>query len=284
MNAPPPDPPVPVPSTYPEVPCGSDLRVLLRRQVDSQFVDLATLLQLPRPELGLDGGGNLTAAALACNILSGASVLFYESSLAAVKNKPNKTTNTLGSGERFRRVLRGFLPWAHIGVEPEDDVVDLLYKYTRNPLAHSLGIGKSAHVAGFHGKHVLMEKPGLGLPRPDVIELMRGDEPPPETCSPVVRQTATEYVVYVPGLAWAVCRLLRNLLGHPSQRAKSTALAEELAHGIYDPYAEVDDEGGVSVPDDADSSLRDPSAGHTEYVAASGAVPPAPPDARPGTV
>src|SRR5215211_6806236 len=125
MDPLPPD--TPVPSRYPGVPEGSDLQILLRRQVDSQFVDLATLLQLPRPDLGLEGGGNLTAAGLACKLISGISVLLYESSLPAVKGNTNKTTNTLGSGERFKRVLLGYLPWEHVGQEPKEDVVELLY-------------------------------------------------------------------------------------------------------------------------------------------------------------
>lgn len=225
---------MPLPSTYPEVVEGSELQLLLRRQVDSQFADLATLLQLPRPDLGLDGHGTLTAPGLACNVISGASVLFYEASIAAARNRKN-ATNRLSSSERFKRVLRGYLPWEHMGDEPQEDVVDLLYGYTRNPLAHSLGIGKSGHVLGFRGKHVVMEKPGHAMSRGAVIQLMRGDEPSPEDIPPIVTQRETAYAVDVPGLVWAVCRLVRHLLRDPAQRPKTLALAEQLAHGIYNP-------------------------------------------------
>lgn len=86
-----------------------------------------------------------------------------------------------------------------MGTEPKEHVVDLLYKYTRNPLAHNLGVGKAAHVAGFHGRQVLMQKPGYGLPRATVIELMRGDKCAPQDVTPVIRKTAHEYAVNVPG-------------------------------------------------------------------------------------
>lgn len=262
---------IPLPSRYPEVEVGSELQLLLSRQVDSQFADLAMLMELPRPDLGFDSGGNLTAAGLICNITSGASVLFYEGSIAAIKNKTNGT-NPWGSGERFKRVLRDHLPWAHMGDEPLEDVVDLLYTFTRNPLAHSLGIGKSGHVAGFQGKDVLMQKPCHGLPRPAVAALMRGEEEPPEDRAPVVKQTENAYVVDVPGLAWATCRLVRHLLRDPVQRPKSIALANQLAHGIYDPH------GPVGEDEESDTAAAVNSAStHTErgfHGVGSAAMPP----------
>ncbi len=210
--------------------------------------------------MGLDGGGNLTAASLACNIISGASVLFFEASLPAVKGK-----GTPGSGERFRQTIRGYLPWEHMGAEPPEEVVRLVYKFRRNPLAHSLGVGKSGHVFGFKKKHVLMAKAGVGLSRTQVVELMRGEPAPPAGYAPVVLQGPRDYTVDVAGFAWAVCRMIRNLFADRDQMQKSMALAEDLAHGVHDPHAELEDDGDVNVG----------LAGHaSDYGVASSVLPP----------
>jgi hypothetical protein len=223
---------------------GSDgpIHELLRRQVDPQFRDLATLLQLPRPDVGLEGGGNLTAAGLICNIISGASVLFYEASVAAVKGRTS-ASNQLGSGERFRLALLCHLPWQHIGALPREDVVKLLWKYTRNPLAHSLGVTKSRHLLGFKGRGILMSKPVVGLPAQHVGDLMCGDEHPPQDSPPVVEIEGSYYVVHVPEFAWAVCRMVRHLLRDPDQLPKTTETARRIAYGLYDPDYSGENEG-----------------------------------------
>jgi hypothetical protein len=225
---------IPVPSRYPEIQEDGAIGELLRRQVDSQFRDLATLLQLPKPELGLDGGGNLTAAGLVCNIISGASVLFFEASVAAVKGTRN-ASNTLRSGERFRLTLMCHLPWIFMGKLPREDVVKLLWTYTRNPLAHSLGAGKSGRIRGFKGRDVIMAKPVVGLPTAYVAQLMAGDEDPPAGSSEVVALEGRQYIVRIPEFAWAVCRMTRHLLRDPQQLPKTEALAQQIAWGLHDP-------------------------------------------------
>src|SRR3954454_22554826 len=98
-----------VPSQFVEVQDYWPLRRLLRIQVDMQFHDLRSLLQLPRPDLDLDGGCNLTATSLCCNIVAGASVLFYDASPAALEARGDRS-------RRFRELMRDYYPW-----EPADD-------------------------------------------------------------------------------------------------------------------------------------------------------------------
>jgi len=92
-----------VPSDYPELRERPALREMLQRQIDMQFGDLVTLLELPRPDVGLHAGANLTTAVLLCNIISGASVLFYKPSLDGIRGRLTEA-NTLTSGQRFREV------------------------------------------------------------------------------------------------------------------------------------------------------------------------------------
>ena len=79
-----------LPSHFAEVQGFVHLRRLLDLQVDMQFHDLRSLLQLPKPHLGLVGGCNLTATALACNIIAGASVLFYDASPKALTKRRSR--------------------------------------------------------------------------------------------------------------------------------------------------------------------------------------------------
>jgi hypothetical protein len=79
-----------LPSAFPEVAPYEHLRRLLCIQVDMQLVDLRTLLRLPKRDFGLEGGCNLTATTLLCNIIAGASVLFFDASIEgqpAIRNE-----------------------------------------------------------------------------------------------------------------------------------------------------------------------------------------------------
>jgi hypothetical protein len=121
------------PSAYPELRPYPRLRELVSVQIDMYFRDLRTMLQLPRPELGLDGGCNFAAARQCFDIIAGASVLFYDSSVQAVHERRNR-------GRRFKGVLTQYYPW----VDGKDSLTegaaaDLLYTMARNPLVHSLG-------------------------------------------------------------------------------------------------------------------------------------------------
>lgn len=128
-----------LPSAYPEVGDRPSLRRLLEVQVDMQLADLGTLLCLPREEPGLGGGCNLTAATLAANIIAGASVLFWDSTLEALKPGP-------GRGKRFTGLMTAHYPWSSQDAVDAQLGAKLLWDHTRNPLSHTLGVGKQAQL------------------------------------------------------------------------------------------------------------------------------------------
>lgn len=106
--------PMLLPSEYSEVRRRPAIRELLRIEVDMQFADLRTLLCLPRDEPGLGAGCNLTASTLALNIVAGASVLFWESSVDAFNERGDR-------GQRFKRLLEAKYPWSNEdGIDPDD--------------------------------------------------------------------------------------------------------------------------------------------------------------------
>jgi hypothetical protein len=140
-----------LPSQYPESRPYPSLRRLLVLQVDMQFADLKTLLCLPRDEEGLGAGCNLTAATLAVNLIAGASVLLWDSSVEGLAQRGDRKRRFIGLAEAF-------YPWCD-----SDDVnaqlgTKLLWDYTRNPLSHTLGVGKTARI--FPGIPATSEKYG----------------------------------------------------------------------------------------------------------------------------
>lgn len=212
-----------LPSAYPELGERPALRELLRIQVDMQFADPSTLLCLPRDESGLGGGCNLSAATLAANIIAGASVLFWRSSIAAL-------TNRRGRGERFTSLMTAKYPWMpDDAVEPEFGA-ELLWDHTRNPLSHTLGVGKQAHL--FPGmpteeRGVWLTKPVRGLPAEVVDELMLSLERP-GWMSPTVTREPGGYAIHVDTLAWGVTRMLRNLFADGAEADAADATARAL--------------------------------------------------------
>ena len=195
-----------VPSEYPELSGRPALSEMMRRQIDMQFVDLATLLQLPLAGSSLTAGANLTTTTLLCNIVSGASVLFFEPSLDAVRGRLSDT-NTLRSGARFRGVLDRYFPWADSGSVPQPQAIRALYKYARNPLAHSLGVGKApALLPGLAGPNVMLAK--RPLPAHAAAEVLRGEPSRPFSSDvPIFETDYQGYVISVEGLSWGVCRM-----------------------------------------------------------------------------
>jgi hypothetical protein len=220
---------MPLPSQYPELAVRPALRGMLRRQVDMQFADLGVLLQLPREDAGLHAGMNLTATILLCNMVSGASVLFYETSLDAVRGR-RSDANPRGSGQRFREVLE-FLPWEQPEVVPRRVAADALYKYARNPLAHSPGVGKAPGLLpGLRGRNVMLAK--RPLPADAVAQVLRGEERrPPWFDMPIVSADQDGYVIFVEGLAWGVCRMIRSLFADVHQVERAEHTAEQLLGG-----------------------------------------------------
>jgi hypothetical protein len=219
-----------LPSGYAELNGRPALAEMLRRQIDMQFAELATLLQLPLAGSDLKAGANLTTTTLLCNIISGASVLFYEPSLDAVRGR-RSAVNPLGSGQRFRAVLDAYFPWSEAGPVPRRLAIDALYKYARNPLAHTLGVGKApALLPGIRGRTVMLSK--RPLPAHAVAELLRGDTPRPSwSDTAIIDSDNAGYVISVEGLAWGVCRMLRTLFADPGHATPAEQVAGQLLDG-----------------------------------------------------
>jgi hypothetical protein len=213
-----------LPSQYPETQPYPALRRLLEIQVDMQVADLKTLLCLPRDEDGLRAGCNLTAVALVANILAGASVIFWESSLAALEDRR-------GRAARFRKLVMTHYPWDDLDEVNAELGTKLLWAYARNPLAHTLGIGQPAGLhPGQEERGVRLAKPALGLSPEQVDELM-GTYERPVWVGPTVTTDGSQYTVRVLALAWGLHRLLRDLFADTDQASKAEATAKALLGG-----------------------------------------------------
>jgi hypothetical protein len=215
--------PLVFPSQYPEAQAYSFLRRLLETQVDMQVADLKTLLCLPRAEAGLGAGCNLTATVLAVNLAAGASVLFWESSVEALEKRGERS-------KRFRKLMVARYPWSgEDSVDPEFGA-RLLWDYTRNPLSHTLGIGKTKRL--FPGipadeRGVWLSKARRGLSAEEVERVMSSFDKP-EPLDPTIKDGPDGYTISVLTLAWGVHRMLRNLFGDEEQARKAESTARAL--------------------------------------------------------
>lgn len=100
--------------------------------VDMQLADVRDLLRLPLPDADLHAGQNFAAAAALVNFIAGASVWFYDASEDGLSNRGDRT-------RRYRETLERYWPWDNGEDVPAAEGVQVLYDYTRNPLAHSFG-------------------------------------------------------------------------------------------------------------------------------------------------
>ena len=210
------------PSDFAEVQPYRYLRQLLALQLDMQFADLRTLLELPRNGHP-DGGCNLTAASLLFNFVSGSSVLFYDASTTAMADGRQ-------SGRRFKELLTHYYPFSD-GDLPAEEAARLLYEAARNPLTHCLGVGKD--------KRVFPGAPQVGN-RPVAVSFMKGPlsselvtelvtaRERPAWAGPTVSVENGECLISVCSLAWGVHEMLRRLFGDESQVRQADATAERL--------------------------------------------------------
>src|SRR5262249_7791971 len=106
--------------------------------LDMHFNDARTMLRLPRPEVGIETGCNIALSGMLCNILSGISSTIYKPARLLHEVQSKRC-----SGEAFRGLVDKFFPFKPPGAV---DFPQGLYKYARNPLAHSLGIGSHPQV------------------------------------------------------------------------------------------------------------------------------------------
>jgi len=203
-----------LPAQYPEVQSYPHLKKLLADHIDMQFEDVRVLLELPQP--GSTVGGNFATAALLFNIISGASVAFYNTSMKALKGKAG------GSGARFRSVLTDHFPMAEITL-PEPTVLQVFYDYSRNPLAHSLGLSGPKNVDVFIAKKPLSAK--------QISELEDSPTLPKwarEALYDAGVQPGPSYRISISGLYWGVHRMLQSIFADSNQATRTDSVAATL--------------------------------------------------------
>jgi len=203
-----------LPSQFPEAQGYPRLKQLLADHIDMQFEDVRVLLGLPQP--GSHVGGNFATAALLFNIISGASVAFYNTSWKALKGKAG------GSGERFRGVLSNHFPFAEITI-PKKTTIDVFYKYSRNPLAHSFGLGGPKAIEVHIAKNALTPK--------RITELEDSPTLPIWSRAALTEtgiQPGPSYRLGISGLYWGVHRMLQSVFQDGTQAAAADQVAKQL--------------------------------------------------------
>jgi len=203
-----------LPSQYSEVQSYGHLQQLLANHIDMQFEDVRLLLRLPRK--GSSVGANFATAAVLFNIISGASVAFYNTSWKALKGKAG------GSGERFRGVLSNHFPFAEITI-PKKTTIDVFYKYSRNPLAHSFGLGGPKAIEVHIAKNALTPK--------RITELEDSPTLPIWSRAALTEtgiQPGPSYRLGISGLYWGVHRMLQSVFQDGTQAAAADQVAKQL--------------------------------------------------------
>lgn len=217
------DPDLLFPSRFAEVADRPNLRRLLSEQVDMQMDDIASMLALPRHDLGMSGGCNLALTGLLSNVVAGCSVLLFEASLDSIWGSARSD-----SGGRFKELLIEYYPWRDDDALEPELAARLIYHEARNPLAHGLGVGKNriAFPGLPHGQQrsVMLAKRALCVNEIEDLLRHRGKGPPAAT----VRSDPTAWVIDVVALTSGIFMLLHRLLDDAWQ----SDLAEETAQAL----------------------------------------------------
>ena len=194
------------PSQIPAVAAHPALEAFVRDRFDMQVSDVRTMMRLPKSAAGLSAGCNFASVNTLCDLIAGASVLFFRPSLADLQSNA-------GRGQRFRDLVKQHVPGDPLAPQT---VADILYDVVRNPLTHSLGVG---------GPAALLSKAPLTPTRIARLEEM-GDRPslrPP----PVVLDGGS-YVIDARGLYWAFYQMLYGLFSAPVHAAAAGQLVQQI--------------------------------------------------------
>jgi hypothetical protein len=185
------------------------LKRMFRDHLDMQIADLRVLLRLPTSRLA--AGCNFTAAAMLFNLIAGASVCLYGANELTLKKTPP-------AGAQFRGILEGFYPWS---AEPVDAKTGakVIYKYSRNPLAHNLGLGPEKD------PDIEIAKSRMG---PKRIAALEESATRPTWAAPALTPHGSDYVLDVAGLYWGTHRMLHAVLADETQRRGAERLATSI--------------------------------------------------------
>lgn len=215
------------------------VRRLLQVQVDMQVADLIAMLRLPKPYVGLSESMNLTAAAQVFGLISGMSVLLYRADYEYLKDPSD-------AGRRFKGIVREHMPLIH----PEDlgprHAAEFMWKFARNPLAHSFGVGKDrasfpGHPGSERDPDVFITKGETGLHIRRARQLVAGSPVRPTwLTAPIIAYRFGDsrvVAINIEALAWATMAMARSVL-----RSTHRFAAEELAHQLLNGPGRQDDE------------------------------------------
>jgi hypothetical protein len=195
--------------------------------IDMQLEDVRDLLLLPLPDAGLHSGHNFSAAAALVNFIGGASVWFYDASEKGLRDRRDRT-------RRYRETLYKYWPW-HDGelVSPLEGF-NVLYTYTRNPLAHGFGLSDPAD--GMMIKYAKSPWSDTQVAELDAAERRPSWLGP--TLGPGGAGAAGHaYCLAVPALYWGVRRLLHAVLTDEEHAPSADALAQTLLRFLTTPNA-----------------------------------------------
>lgn len=110
----------------------------VKKRISMQYEDLRKLMQ--------ERGFNLLAVAGLCDLVSGLSVSLYKPTVTKkwIVVCGTKKQVDLGTGDLFKLLLEAYYPWQK--GERRKRKSEIIYKFVRNPLGHSLGMGKKSNL------------------------------------------------------------------------------------------------------------------------------------------
>lgn len=209
-----------LPSEFEEAQDLPSVRRLLADQVDMQFADMRALLLLPRDDVYPGVGANFTMASMLFGQISGFSIWFYNNrhAMKIAKREPSDRPH---SRKRFLGFVRAYYPRSSL--EPTLPTIATRLYAVRNVLSHNLGI---ENLAPGRPAVVNLRKPDPPLAPDEIVQLEIHRSYPFEGAP--VRRTGSVLTVDLPGVYWAVGRMLRaSLLDEPAR-------CEERARQLVD--------------------------------------------------
>ncbi len=187
--------------------------------LDMHFSDARAMLQLPRPDVGIETGCNLALSTMLCNILSGISTTVYKPA-----NLLHEVKSECGAGAAFRGLVRDFFPYTPPGAV---DFPKELYDYARNSLVHALGMDKNVWRAVYtrvlHNPH-----PDSGWTDQELNDLESGRWK--ISSHPSVGIAGQQWTMYCDSFYFDAIELLRRLA---SDTAQMQAAENRFQQGVY---------------------------------------------------
>jgi hypothetical protein len=177
---------------------------LIQSMIAPTFQDVRTMLQLPRPDLGMLGGCNFQIGNTLFNLASGLSALLFRQ-------------NSRDSGAAFKR----FFTEHYWVIDPPEgatfeDASDLMYRDFRNPMVHILGLSSSGFDDGdlipFQGaRRIKFKKHEKGLDSHALQSIEMAEQRPVDN-SPTLVVRETSAVLDCTMFYWGMRRVLELIL------------------------------------------------------------------------